>query len=150
VSEVVVDANVATKLIFPENLSDRALALVADSARVGQRLVAPVLLPIEITNVIRRRMRLSRLTLAQATALLDDFLAYPIRLIDLPVLHHRALALTEAHSLGGHDAHYVALAQMLNCEMWTADERILRGVAGRLPFVSWIGDYVPPPSGGTG
>jgi predicted nucleic acid-binding protein len=38
----------------------------------------------------------------------------------------------------------VALAQHLGCDLWTADQRILRAVGGRLPFVRYVGDYVSP------
>ena len=55
-------------------------------------------------------MRSERLSLTDAIIVLDNFLAYPITLFDPPRFHRVALALTEAHSLGAHDAHYVALA----------------------------------------
>jgi predicted nucleic acid-binding protein len=147
---LVVDASVCGKLLWPEEYSERAVSLFDDADQMGWRLAAPVILPVEITNLIRRRMRAERLPIERALSLLDDFLAQPIDLITDADLHRAALRLTEAHSLGGHDAHYVALAQRLGCEMWTADERILRAVAGRLTFIRWIGDYVSPSTGGTG
>ena len=140
-SEAVVDASVAGKFLWPEPHSEQAIALFDAARRLALRLVAPALLPVEVTNMIRRRMRRESLTLAVATALLDAFLAQPVELLGGHDLHRRALALTVRHSLGGHDAHYVALAQELGCMMWTADERILRAVGGRLAFVRWIGDY---------
>ena len=45
-----------------------------------------------------------------------------------------------------YDAHYLALSQLLGREFWTADQRLLRQVQGALPFVRWLGDFVP--SGG--
>jgi predicted nucleic acid-binding protein len=147
---LVIDASVCGKLLWPEEHSDRAAALFNDADQTGWRLAAPVILPVEMTNLIRRRMRAERLLIERALALLDDFLAQSIDLLTDADLHRAALRLTGAHSLGGHDAHYVALAQRLGCEMWTADERILRAAAGRLAFVRWIGDYVSPPSGGSG
>ena len=91
-------------------------------------------------------MRDSKLPLAVATARLEDFLMLPIERLEPPSLHHRALALTELHSLGAHDAHYVALAEMYGCDLWVDDDRLLRAVRGRLTFVKSIGDYpLPPP-----
>ena len=149
-NDLVVDANVALMLLFPESLSALAIALFRDAQRLGLRLIAPHILPVEVTNGIRRHMRRERLSLDEALAMLEDFLIQPIDLESDHDLHRRALRLTEAHNLGAHDAHYVALAERLGCAFWTSDERMLRAVAGRLPFVRWIGDYVSPPSGGTG
>jgi len=81
------------------------------------------------------------LTLARGIASIDDFLLLPITLLDPPGLHHQALTFAAAHSLGAHDAHYVALAYLFGCELWVDDRRMLRAVQGRLPFVKWIGDY---------
>jgi predicted nucleic acid-binding protein len=140
-THAVIDASVAVKLIFPERFSDHAERLFNDLARVGEPVVAPYLLPVEVTNVIRGRMRADQRTLVEASAQLERFLSYPIALVNPAGLHHRALALTEAHSLGAHDAHYVALAQLLACELWTDDQRILRATGGRLPFVRGLGDF---------
>ena len=40
-----------------------------------------------------------------------------------------------------YDAHYVALAQMLGCSLWTADRNLVNAVQEKLPFVRWIGEY---------
>lgn len=109
-SDLVVDASVAIMLLFSEPLTLKAAALFDDAQRVGDRLVAPYLLPVEVTNSIRRHMRQRRISLDDALGLLDDFLVLPIDLEAAQDLHRRVLRLTQAHSLGGHDAHYVALA----------------------------------------
>ncbi len=115
-TEFVVDASVAIMLLFPEPLSARAIALFRDAQRLGRRVVAPHVLPFEATNAIRRQMRRERLSLDEALESLEDFLTLPINLVIDHDLHRSALRLTEAHSLGGHDAHYVALAQRLGCD----------------------------------
>ena len=38
-----------------------------------------------------------------------------------------------------YDSHYLALAELLNCELWTADERFYRATATNWPNVRWIG-----------
>lgn len=42
-----------------------------------------------------------------------------------------------------YDAHYLALAERLNCELWTADERLWNSVRSELGWVRWIGELSP-------
>lgn len=140
-TEAVVDASVCGNLLFPEQHSDRAIALFDDAGRNLISLVAPYLLLVEVTNSIRRHMRRERLSLSYAMTLLDSFLNQPVDLLEDRDLHRQALALTERFSLGAYDAHYVALAGTVGCDLWTADQRIMRALGGQLAFARWIGDY---------
>ncbi len=142
---IAVDASVAAKWILNEEHSDRASALYATAARDGEPLVAPPLLPIEVTNILRQRMRRGDFALEQARLLLDRFLALPLTLTAPSGLYHQALAIADTYQLpAAYDAHYVALAAQLGCDLWTNDQRLLRGLGGRVPFVKWIGDYPTP------
>lgn len=112
-SLIAVDASSVVQLFFPEANSAQVSALFHDAVAASDDLVGPPLLPIEVTSVVRKRMRRDGLSLAQATIILNDFLAQPIVLLDPPDLHLQALTLATAHSLSAYDAHYVALAEML-------------------------------------
>lgn len=140
-SRLLLDTSVVVKLLFPEEHSDLAAALLDDARHADWGIFAPQSLPVEESNVIRRRMRRDRLDLADAITSLDDFLAPPVTLVGSPALYRRALRLTERYSLSAFDAQFVALAQILDCDLWTADEALLRAVSGRLSFMRWIGDY---------
>lgn len=142
---ICVDASLVAKWLFPEEHSERALALVAASVQAGRRIVAPTLLPIEVTNIIRQRVLREGLNLSEATRLLEQYYAFSITISAPETLSERALALADAHNLPAvYDAHYVALAQLLGCELWTSDRRLLRALGGKLPFVKWIGDWEFP------
>ena len=145
---IVVDASVAAKWILPEEHSGRALALVVDAAEAGQAIVAPPLLQFEVANILRQRMVREGLSLPDADRLMAQFLTFPVASTVPEGLSRRALAIADAHGLpAAYDAHYVALAAFLGCELWTDDQRLLRLVANKLPFVRWIGDYVPRTAG---
>jgi predicted nucleic acid-binding protein len=141
---ICVDASLAAKWVLPEDYSDKALALFSATAQAGERIIAPPLLPIEVTNIIRRRMLAATapLSLTQATTALERFLAFPVRLEAPAGLYRRALTLSETYQLpAAYDAHYLALSQMRSCMLWTDDRRLLRLLGGRFPSIAWIGDY---------
>jgi predicted nucleic acid-binding protein len=139
---ICVDASMALKWVFAEEHSDKALALVVAAGQTGERLVAPPLLPIEVTNAIRQRMRRESLPLQEALENLERFLQFDVTLLSPAGLYRGALVLADTYELpAAYDAHYVALAQMLSCELWTNDRRMLNLLQGKLGFVKWIGDY---------
>jgi predicted nucleic acid-binding protein len=137
------DASVAVKWILDEDRSDRARALYSAAVQISEPIVAPPLLPLEVTNILRQRMRTrDGLSLDAAMQHLDDFLALAIEFHNPAGLHFQALVLADALDLPAtHDAHYLALAEHLDCELWTDDQRLLRQVATSLSFVRWIGDH---------
>ena len=116
---ICVDASVAVKWIVEEERSDQATALYDAVLGAGRVIVAPPLLPIEVTNILRQRMRSTeRWLLDKATARLERFLSLPIAIHIPDDLHLRALALTHAFDLpAAYDAHYLALAEHLDCEL---------------------------------
>jgi predicted nucleic acid-binding protein len=55
-------------------------------------------------------------------------------------LHRRALALAEHLELSAaYDAHYLALAERLGTEFWTADQRLGNAMSSILPWVHEAG-----------
>src|SRR6266516_173907 len=125
---ICVDASVAAKWVFAEPYSQEARALYKATIQNGERVVAPPLLPIEVTNIIRQHMRRAKppqiqpLTLAEATSALGQFLTFPIELTLPPRLHEAALTLAATRGLPAvYDAHYLVLAKLLSCPFWTAD-----------------------------
>jgi predicted nucleic acid-binding protein len=67
---------------------------------------------------------------------LEAAFALPVRLYGEEQLHRRALALAERFSLpAAYDAHYLALADWLGGEFWTADRKLVRAVGDELPWV---------------
>lgn len=143
---ICVDVSVAVKWVLDEELTDLARALYDATLDSDEPIVAPALLPFEVTNIIRQRMRgHTAISLNEASRLLAEFLAFPMEISSPPGLHQLALGMADAFGLpAAYDAHYLALAQQLGCELWTNDVRLLRQVQPHLPFVRWLGDYAAP------
>jgi len=139
---ICVDASVAAKWLFEEEHSAQADLLLRTALEQRQPIIAPPLLLSEVLNIIRQRIRQGGLTLDEGQALLAQFLAIPISRQVPEALYGRALAIADEHNLPAvYDAHYVALAETLQATLWTADQRLLRALGNRRPFVRWLGDY---------
>ncbi len=121
---VVVDASVAVKWLVNEIHTEEAFALARSWARSDIQPVAPHLMPVEVANALHQRVRRGELSLEAATRLLDALVNSGIRMREPNGLHSRAMQIASQLRQGStYDAHYLALSDMLDCELWTADER---------------------------
>jgi predicted nucleic acid-binding protein len=146
---LVIDASVVIKRLIREDHSDRAHALFTDTLLAGRTLFAPPLLPSEVTNVLFQRTRRQQNTISsgQADGALSLFLTLPIHLEAPPDLYPRALHFARASGQRAtYGCVYVALAEILGVELWSADERLVRSTSPVAPWVRWIGDYPLPTS----
>ena len=142
---VVVDASLAFKWLVREDNSDQAQAISRSWANDGVQAAAPHLLPVEVANALHRRVLLGELTVEDAVRLLQHLLASGIELREDPNLHARAMQIAGQLRQGAvYDAHYLALADILGCEYWTADERFYRAAVPVSQRVRWIGEFAAP------
>ena len=130
-----VDANLVIRLVAdPADESVRGLWEQWDTAR--RQLAAPTLLRYEVTNALYRYQRLGLLSASSVRLALKAAFALPLHLRGEADLHWRALELADRLSLpAAYDAHYLALADWLGCEFWTADGALVRTVQ---PTLSWV------------
>jgi len=141
-SYVVVDASLAVKWVLKEPYADEALALASEWAATETRPAAPCLLLLEATNVLHRRAALGHISPFQAKQLLAGLLNMGIEVRESPQLHLRALELAQELQMAAvYDTHYLALAEILGCDLWTADERFFNSVKEREPRVKWLGEF---------
>jgi predicted nucleic acid-binding protein len=139
---VIVDASLAIKWVLNEPYADKALAIAGEWATAGIRPVAPCLLLIEATNVLHRRVVKGHISSSQAMQLLAGFLNMGIEVRESPQIHLRALELAEELQMPAvYDTHYLALADIMECDLWTADERFFNSVKERQPRVKWLGEF---------
>ena len=142
---VVVDASLAIKWLVSEENSDKACAISRSWANAGIQTAAPYLMPVEVTNALHRRVVRGELTVEDAIRLLEYLLASGIELRDEPGLQVRALQLASRLRQGAvYDAHYLALAEALGCDFWTADQRFYRAAVSVTQNVRWIGESAAP------
>ena len=145
---VVVDASLAFKWLVEEENSDRATTLARLWDDEGCQLAAPPLMPFEVANALHRRVLRGELTVGVAADLIRDLMSFGVTLHATPDLHSRALALASQLKQGAaYDAHYLALAESLGCEVWTADQRFYRAAGSVVDNLRWIGEFNLPDRG---
>jgi predicted nucleic acid-binding protein len=137
---ICVDASLATKWVLSEEGSELAEALYA--ANRTQGVIAPALMPAEVTNAIRRQVVRDMMEHSAAEAALAGFLRFRVQLAEDNQIHMEALRLAHGFDRpAAYDMHYVALAEIAGCDLWTADERLLNALGGRLTFVRSLSTY---------
>ncbi len=95
----------------------------------GVRLVAPTLLYYEVTNSLYRYLKAGIFTLDTVEKTLRAAMALPVELVGEAHFHQRAKDLAAKYNLPAtYDAHYLALAEHLDVELWTADARLFNTV----------------------
>ena len=131
----VLDSSVALKCYLSEADSGKALQLREDGFNAVHVLLAPDVFPVEMTHAITRAERQGRITTAEGASFVADLLS------DLPSLHPavpllpRAYAISSAARIGVYDCLYVALAEREGCELVTADDKLIKNLQGRFPFI---------------
>ncbi|MDI6891213.1 MAG: type II toxin-antitoxin system VapC family toxin [Thermodesulfovibrionales bacterium] len=145
---VVIDASLATMWAIPESYTAQALAVAFQWDQENVCPIAPCLMLTEVTNALYKRVIRKEIDLTTAIAALHVVMEFGVEIREEPGLH--SLAMELSHQLGRHttyDCHYLALAQIYNCEFWTGDERFYNSVKEAMHQVKWIGNYTPSPEG---
>lgn len=126
--EVVVDASVVVNWFVEEKYS-REANLLRDAYADGLiDVAAPSLLPYEVLNALKYSGAFGEEELKEVAVALEDF---QITLFDLKgELAVKSIELAMRRGLTIYDASYIALAQILNAELYTADEKLIRKTQG--------------------
>jgi predicted nucleic acid-binding protein len=137
---VCVDANFVVYLVSSDPPETRFRDLWDQWQESEYRITAPALIYFEVSNSFHR-LAVGRLLLPErASQFLEDALNLNITLYSDAELHQRALTLARQLTLPAtYDAHYLALAQRLGAEFWTADRRLVQAVQATLPWVNLVG-----------
>jgi predicted nucleic acid-binding protein len=137
-----VDASVAAKWLIPEPDREVAWRLLEDALREGTAVVVPPHLPVEVASAIYKHVRWGQGRLEEARDRLRDFAAVPIESVSPLGLAERAMevSLQLGWSLP-YDGFYLALGEILDCEMWTADVGFHSSARQVHPRVRLLAEY---------
>jgi predicted nucleic acid-binding protein len=131
----VIDSSVAFKWVVPEPHSDKALQLRDDYRNGVVELLSPDVFPIEVGHALTRAERQARIPKGTSIPLIRDILnALPFLHSSLPVLL-RAVEVSSQLRVGLYDCLYVALAEAEQCELVTADDKLVKNLQPYFPFI---------------
>ncbi len=125
---VCVDASLVVRLVLRP---DEPALLKRWESWVSQGITpaAPGLLYYEVTNALYRYQKSGLLQPDTVRDALDTALALPIDLFSDAELHRQARIIAERYNLpAAYDAHYLALSEQLDADLWTADARFFRAL----------------------
>lgn len=140
-SAICIDASFIIRALTPNPDLEYATDLLEKWIEQRRALIAPSLLSYEVSSVLRRLQHLNKLEPRIAQEAFLTFQQLGVTLIDSPQLHNLAWRLSQqfGHSRT-YDAAYLAVAQLHNAEMWTADKKLFNSVAGQLTWVQILSE----------
>jgi predicted nucleic acid-binding protein len=130
------------EILLGDRYSLRADEAFQNWLKDSRPIYAPSLLYAEVTSTIRERVYRGTVLAEEADPLLSEARDWHITIWDdVRSIQSSALEFaTRFNRPKAYDAQYLALADLLECELWTADRRLVNAVAGELPWVRWIGE----------
>jgi len=140
-SPVCIDASLIVRLVLSGDHDAPAVKLWKRWRQAERSLVAPTLLYYEVSNALHRYVVHGDLLPEEGADALQAAFGLGIALYGNVRLHQRALEIARRYSLpAAYDAHYLALAEELGAEFWTADRRLVRALDKALPWVHQAGE----------
>ncbi len=125
----VVDASVLLKVFLPEEGSEAATNLIQNSSATVVR-AAPDLIYLECANILWKWVRRGMLAADLARQSVADLRALPLEVWPLEELVEPALDVALARDVTVYDASYVALADLLDVPLITADGALVHKLSG--------------------
>lgn len=141
-SSVVCDSSLLIATALVESNTSKARALVQLWEQQNLQLTAPSLFHYEIVAALRKNVYRGTLVPEEAIIVRDKLLSVPVQLMmDMPILKRAYELATQFNRPTAYDSQYLAVAERLDCDFWTADEKLFNAVRQQLNWVKWVGDF---------
>ncbi len=139
---VCVDASLAVAWLSWEKQTPIANALRQEWLQKGIQMVGPALFHAEVTSTIRKHVYFQQILPEEGEEAFSIYLDIPIRIINGPDVYRKAWQLAQEFNLPVcYDMQYLAVAELEDCELWTADSRLANSLKGKAKRIRWLGDY---------
>ena len=134
---VVTDASFCLSILLNHPLQKASLVVADTLKREEMQMVAPSLWAYETTSSISKAVHFQMVTIDEAEqilALLEDFGVQWIPPDE--IYNKRAFNLTMRKRAAAYDSYYLALAESLKCDLWTADKKLYQ--AAQNNDIAWV------------
>jgi predicted nucleic acid-binding protein len=133
----VLDSSVALKVSLPEPDSAKAIQLRDDFRNGIHELITLDVFPVEVGHALTRAERQRRIMPSSSAGLWQKIMAdCPMLFPSIPLMP-RALTLSSQARIGVYDCLYVSLGEQEQCEVVSADQRLVNTFPGRvIPLAS--------------
>jgi len=139
-SQVCIDASLVLKLVLNEADSAKADSLWHSWVTNQVEVIAPPLITIEATSVLRLSVFRGTITVPESFTALQTILSLQVRIRTFSDIHRSALDLANTlNQPRAYDTQYLALALHRKCDYWTADERFYNSARNHYPRINWLG-----------
>lgn len=130
---LVVDASVAARWFLSIEKADAAVALLTS----GERLIAPDFVVVELANAAWKATVSGNVPIETTRDFVQKSGGLFHELVPASELQDRAFEIALALKHPAYDCFYLALAEQRECQLVTADEKLVRRCA-RTPFVGLV------------
>jgi predicted nucleic acid-binding protein len=134
----VLDASSAVRWVLPTPLQVKALKLRTMYQQQVHELIAPAHFPGEIASALTRAERQKLIPVGKADSLIRDALNAPSVLYPLDPLFYRAVEISSQTRAAFYDCLYVAPAEQENCELVTADDKLINALQAQFLFIKHL------------
>jgi predicted nucleic acid-binding protein len=135
------DTSVWIPYLVPEIYQPQARTLVAEVLSLNLRLVAPAFAWAEVGSVLRKKTRMGVITTEEAQGFFEDFCELPIDYIEEEEIRTRSWEIAEQYGLSTlYDAAFLACAESVSAEFWTADAALVRQLIPRPTYLRELGE----------
>ena len=136
---VCIDANFVVRFIASDSTESIYKQYWSQWKTEEYIIVAPTLIIYEVSNAFHRARVAGQITQEEANQFLERALNLEITFYGNAELHRKALQIAQRHNLSAtYDAHYLALAERLGIEFWTADKRLFNAVHSSLSWINLV------------
>ena len=137
----VVDASIVLKAILPNPEIERCQSALAQLN--DQELVVPALWVYEVTSTLAKAVHFHQLSEEESKAVLHQVFTLDVKIIP-PDEVQSSLALDWTLRLkraSAYDSFYLAIADALEADFWTADQRLFNALKDLKPdWLHWTGE----------
>ena len=139
---IVIDANITVALFVNLPYSSQAERLFRLWRQQDIELFAPALWPAEVISALRKVVTAGQMGSDDARLALASLGRFPVQVIvpDTNLMDSSLMWAEKLNQTVAYDAQYIALAESLAAEFWTADQRLILSLQRmHVSWIHWVG-----------